>query len=367
MATAGESSLSEKPVIVRVKRKSNHSAIDAFWLEINERPLKRPLLDFEKLSISGGGGGSGLGKEELKTRKVFVRHVETVGSSDATLDVIRSFVSKSADSVEGNPKSDERKRTFKKIDKHGELLIKAKQNQELFAKNARFEQIWSRRKGNRQALGDEALRDMCHFYDVVRVDVEEKLKEQHKHEAISLEDQRILCSYLPLLREFIPSAAEEIESDMHTYLSEQDDYVYDYYTVKDGMDICDQEASSPFPLVQVEDEDFYDGLDDESEFDSEDSNVEAHPRNEYPDETSDEEEEVGSSTSSNESEERESDSCSTKSNEIEDLRHHLSLAVDPLYDDEIDDYVDDGGDFDYNVDGDNFNCHSEGGDDESWE
>ncbi|KAJ8770235.1 hypothetical protein K2173_011771 [Erythroxylum novogranatense] len=87
-------------MIVRVKRKSNHSAIDVFWLEINERPLKCPFLDFEKLSISGGGGGSGLGKEELKTRKVFVQHVETVSSSDVTLDVIQLFVSKSADSVE---------------------------------------------------------------------------------------------------------------------------------------------------------------------------------------------------------------------------------------------------------------------------
>ncbi|KAJ8774241.1 hypothetical protein K2173_009672 [Erythroxylum novogranatense] len=317
MEIVGENSLSKKPVIVRVKDKSNHSAIDAFWLEINERPLKRPLLDFEKLSINGGS-------EELKTRKVFVQHVETVSSSDAILDVIQLFVSKSVDSVEGNPKCDERKRTFKKIDKHGELLTKAKQNQELLAKNARFEQIWS------------PLHDMCHFYDVARVDVEEKLKEQHKHDdiVVELEDQRILCSYLPLLREFIPSAAEEIESDMHTYLSEQDDYVYDYYTVKDGKDICDRGASMLYvpSSVQVEDEDFYDGLDDESEFDSEDSNVEAHLRNEYPDETSDEEEEVGSSTSSNESEEQESDSCSTKSNEIEDLRHHLSLVEDPLYD-----------------------------------
>lgn len=34
---------------------------------------------------------------------------------------------------------------------------------------------------------------------------------------ISLEDQRLLCSYLPLLREFIPNAAEEIESDMRAH------------------------------------------------------------------------------------------------------------------------------------------------------
>lgn len=89
MADIAESSstpLKNKPVIVRVKRKAFHSRLDAFCeflmlallhlsvyfylvgifevfsrliqsfcvagLEINERPLKRPLLDFEKLSIS---------------------------------------------------------------------------------------------------------------------------------------------------------------------------------------------------------------------------------------------------------------------------------------------------------------------------
>ena len=34
---------------------------------------------------------------------------------------------------------------------------------------------------------------------------------------ICLEDQKLLSSYLPLLREFIPNAAEEIEADMLAY------------------------------------------------------------------------------------------------------------------------------------------------------
>lgn len=31
---------------------------------------------------------------------------------------------------------------------------------------------------------------------------------------MSLEDQRLLSSYLPLLREFIPNAAAEVETDL---------------------------------------------------------------------------------------------------------------------------------------------------------
>lgn len=38
---------------------------------------------------------------------------------------------------------------------------------------------------------------------------------------MSLEDQRLLSSYLPMLREFLPGAAAEIESDMHAYFYKQ--------------------------------------------------------------------------------------------------------------------------------------------------
>lgn len=34
---------------------------------------------------------------------------------------------------------------------------------------------------------------------------------------MSLEDQNLLCSYLPLLEELIPEAAAEIESDIHAH------------------------------------------------------------------------------------------------------------------------------------------------------
>ncbi|GFP80551.1 RNA-directed DNA methylation 4 [Phtheirospermum japonicum] len=81
--------ISNKPVVVRVKRKAFQSALDAFWLEIHERPLKRPLLDFGKLSISDVSSSR---VEELKTKKILVRHVETVTNSESTFDVLRSFV-----------------------------------------------------------------------------------------------------------------------------------------------------------------------------------------------------------------------------------------------------------------------------------
>uniref|UniRef100_A0A251JML1 Transcription factor Iwr1 domain-containing protein n=1 Tax=Manihot esculenta TaxID=3983 RepID=A0A251JML1_MANES len=347
---------SEKPVVVRVKRKSNQSRLDAFWLEINERPLKRPLLDFEKLSIDCE---SGHGKvEELKTKKVFVQHVETVNSTEATIDILQSFVPNSTDAVEVIPKSKERKQIFRKDNKQEQLLSKARKNQEILAQNARFEQIWRSRRGNKETSHDKELRDMCHFYDIVRVDVEERSNEL-QDEVMSLEDQRILSSYLPLLREFIPSAAAQIETDVRDYMSKQDDYVYDYYTIRDDMDIGDEDSLSPFPLVQVEDEDFYDGLDDESEYESDDSNAEDHPRNDYPDEISEEEDEVEEESEASSGELEDADDASSTSSESEKSRHGLSEDAvqyeDGIYDDEDA--------FDYEDD-DNFDYDDDDGDDD---
>ncbi|KAK9940930.1 hypothetical protein M0R45_017563 [Rubus argutus] len=217
MAVVGESSSAlpktteDKPVIVRVKRKVHQSPLDAFWLEINERPQKRPLLDLAKLSLSDSPGKEA---EELKSKKVFVRHVETVSSFDTTVDIVKSFVDPTTnDTSESRTKSEERRHPSKKGNKQDQILSKARQAQEVTAKNARFEQIWRSRKGSKE-VSDEKLQEMCHFYDVIRVDVEERSNELKQQEELSMEDQRILQSYLPLLREFIPSAALEVESDL---------------------------------------------------------------------------------------------------------------------------------------------------------
>lgn len=41
-------------------------------------------------------------------------------------------------------------------------------------RNARFEQLWKSRKGNKETITDP-FHELCHLYDVVRVDVEEEL------------------------------------------------------------------------------------------------------------------------------------------------------------------------------------------------
>ncbi|TYH23733.1 hypothetical protein ES288_A03G037300v1 [Gossypium darwinii] len=336
MASNGESSstppqsTTDKPVIVRVKRKASQFRLDAFWLEINERPLKRPFSDFEKLSISESSQ-----REELKSKKVFVRHVDTLTSSQATVDIVQSFIPNSADVTEGNTKSQEGRRP-QKTNYRQEQLSKSIQKQEEIAKNARFEQIWRSRRGKK-----EAVDEMYHFYDVVRVEVEEKSNNMQIEEE-SLEDRELLSSYLPLLREFIPAAAAEIEADVRAYMFEKDadGYVYDYYTVKNDLGVGEEDmASNPFPLVKVDDEDFYD-VPYESEYDSEDSNAEDNPRNDYPDETSEEEEEEEEEEGDEDEDEEtkasdQSGEGSSKSSEVGSVSGYdedLLYEVDP-YDD----------------------------------
>ncbi|KAK6145226.1 hypothetical protein DH2020_022046 [Rehmannia glutinosa] len=252
-----------KPVIVRVKRKYFQSAVDAFWLEIRERPLKRPLLDFGKLSISDASSSR---VEELKTKKILVRHVETVTSSESTFDVLRSFVPNSSGELKYKDKNEEGKRSFKTVN--------------VLSRNARFEQIWRSRKEKKEAPEDEAIYEMCRLYDVVRVDVEEHEVEVQEKKDTDLDDRRMMAQYLPLLREVLPSAAVEIE-------------------------------------VQVDDEDdFYDGPDD-SEYETDDSNAENNPLNEYPDEEISEDEDEGTSRSSAEKSEGESTTSGSESEEVE--------------------------------------------------
>lgn len=275
----------DKPVIVRVKRKTILSAVDAFWLEIHERPLKRPLLDFGKLSLSDASSSR---VEELKTKKILVQHVETVASSKDTFDVLRSFVPNSSGELKSEEKTEERRQSLKTVNKQDKLLVKAKQRQEVLSRNARFEQIWRSRKGNKEAEEDEAIHDMCRLYDVVRVDTEDHTVEVQNEKDKDLDDLKVMAEYLPLLREYMPSAAEEIES-LANVTSNQNDYVYDFYAIREDVDDMEDDATSPFPLVIVEDDDnFYDGPDDD-EYQTDDSNAEGNPLNDYPDEEDDEE------------------------------------------------------------------------------
>ncbi|CAJ1782471.1 unnamed protein product [Sphenostylis stenocarpa] len=327
-----------KPVVVRVKRKPSQSPLDAFWLEINERPLKRSLLDFGNLSISGSAQ-----KVEFHNKKVFVQHVETISSSEVTFDIVQSFVDPGSSCASNSkPKLEERKNLFKRDNKQNQLLVKARQEKETIyeslAKDARFEQIWKSRKGNKGTAHDTALQEICNFYDIVRVDNEEKNKEVQQQE-FSLEDQRLLSSYLPLLREFIPNAAAEVEADLIVQLvghPREEKYVYDLYTVTDEIDINTDDTSASYPLVQVEEEeDYYDGPDDDSDYESDDSNAENNPLNDYPEEISEEDEEV--EDSKNELEIEYSDTSNETSGE--DIEYHgFSKDDADQYDEDLDEY-----------------------------
>lgn len=56
----------------------------------------------------------------------------------------------------------------------------------------------------------------------------------------------MLAGFLPLLREFIPSAAEELEGDINS--SHAEEFVYDYYAVNEEMDISEDSCQHQFPL-----------------------------------------------------------------------------------------------------------------------
>uniref|UniRef100_A0A1J3F630 RNA-directed DNA methylation 4 n=1 Tax=Noccaea caerulescens TaxID=107243 RepID=A0A1J3F630_NOCCA len=345
MATVGESSSTqkeggEKPVIVRVKRKVGQSPFDAFWLEINERPFKRPYLDLSKLSIKE--------KEVVKPKKVFVQHLETVTDSETTIDIIHSFFeSDLGEESSSKGKLEERKFAFKKENRKEQRLTKAVQQHQTAAKNARFEQIWRSRKGNKE--GDKELHDKCKFYDIIRVDAEERPKSAP--ELTSLEDQKMLASFLPLLREFIPSAAEELEGDINS--SHTEEYVYDYYAVNEEMDICEDSSQHQFPLVTVEEEEeFCDGS-DVSDYDSDDSNAEAHPRTDYPEEISEEEDEEEEDDDGEEDEEEKSEASDESEDEEKSERHVRMVLGDE--EDEFDGYAED------------VNCCSGESDDEEFE
>ncbi|XP_010521995.1 PREDICTED: RNA-directed DNA methylation 4-like [Tarenaya hassleriana] len=272
----------EKPVIVRVKRKADRSPLDAFWLEINERPFKRPFLDMARLSISDSAE-----KEKLKSKKVLVRHVEIVTDSIGTFQSL--FDSVSGEHSNRKEKIEERRNAFKRDNRKGQLLTKAVRQQQVDAKNARLEQIWRSRKGTKEEEHehDRSLHERFHFYDVVRVDIKEGPKAAPMDELPSLEEQKMLAGYLPLLRELMPDVAREIESNIQT-----EEFVYDYYTVhKDDMDVDVDDHAHSFPFVQVEDEDYCDGGPEDSEYESDDSNAEDNPWNDYPEEEDEEEDE----------------------------------------------------------------------------
>ncbi|PVH33457.1 hypothetical protein PAHAL_8G006000 [Panicum hallii] len=199
-AAAGEASTSEpaaareKPIVVRVKRKPSQTRPDAFWLEINERPAKKAMLDFSSLSIfepSSSSSSAKASEEQPRVKKLLVQHIETVHHSQAVEHVLHSLL------------------------KPDQLRSAARQRHEDLGRNARFAQIWKSRKGEKDEA-DESLREICHLYDAVQVDPDEEKNpaEPRPCRITSFEEGAVLCNFLPLIREYLPSAAVEIESDI---------------------------------------------------------------------------------------------------------------------------------------------------------
>ncbi|KAM0950802.1 putative transcription factor Iwr1 domain-containing protein [Dioscorea sansibarensis] len=284
-ASSSTAMIKRKPVVVRVKRRASQDPLDALWLEINERPLKKALLDFASLSI---GESTGKALEESRTKKVLVQHVETVRGFEGTKDALLAFLDgmpHSNSNMEFERKLADRRNIFKQDKKQDRLLLEAREKHEYLARRARFTQIWkSRREG--MDCDDNSLQEICHFYDIIRVDEEEKPGKLPEPKTVPIDDNAMLYGYLPLLREFLPTAAEEIESDIS---SVQENYVYDLYAMDDEANQNEQDSFTGYPLVQVDDEDeYYDGP-PECEYETDDSNAEDNPLNEYPDEESSQE------------------------------------------------------------------------------
>ncbi|KAG6522102.1 hypothetical protein ZIOFF_019236 [Zingiber officinale] len=241
-----------------VYRKASSAEFD-HWkagLEINERPHKKAFLGLGNLSLSDCGTGKVL--NELASKKMLVHRLETVGRSQSVKDVLHSFL------------------------KHDQLRAKAIKEHEDLARSARFEQIWKKR-GSIDAE-ECSLYEKCHLYDVVRVDAEDETHQRVPKPKVAPEvGGAIFDKYLPLLREFLPQAAEEIEHDRATT---EDNFVYDIYTIGSGVDI-DTDSIDEHPLIQVYvEDDYYDGS-SLPDYESDDSNAENYPWNDYCDEESD--------------------------------------------------------------------------------
>ncbi|KAM0898073.1 hypothetical protein ACQ4PT_022157 [Festuca glaucescens] len=283
----------EKPVVVRVKRKPSQARPDAFWLEINERPMKKAMLDFSSLSISQPSSSTAQASEEPRVKKLLDQHVETVHHSGAVEDVLHSLLHTDASAKEIKSKTKEWNERMKKDNKQDQLRSAARQRHENLGINARFTQIWKSRKGDNNET-DETLREMFHLYDAVQVDSDGE-KHPAEPEMTSFEENAILCNFLPLIREHLPSAAEEIKSDIISLAHSEDSDVYDIYTVKEVDDADMEETSAAsYPLLQVDDEDGECYNDDEYPYDTDDSNAEDNPLYDYPEEVESSEDEDNS-------------------------------------------------------------------------
>ncbi|KAH9308462.1 hypothetical protein KI387_036373, partial [Taxus chinensis] len=261
-------------------------------VEINERPQKRQHTaishSLARLTLSPSHGIP-------KFRKLLFHHVETVSCSDEQKGLLESVLNTREGKQLQERHKEQREDIKKSRDKQDHLRASARQKHEIDSKIARFKQVWRSRKGIAENSNDSGINELYHLYDVVHVDEEEiginfSKQEKAKSEAALHEDQ-VLCNYLPLMREYLPSAVAEFEAQLcSSQTSETDGYVYDIYTLGKIGNVG-EDVVTDYPLVHVEeDNDFYCVDPVESDVDSDDSNEENNPLNDYPEEESEIEE-----------------------------------------------------------------------------
>ncbi|RLM58112.1 uncharacterized protein C2845_PM18G13670 [Panicum miliaceum] len=204
---------------------------------------------------------------------------------------------------------------IKQDKKPDQLRSAARQRHEDLGRNARFAQIWKSRKGEKDEA-DESLREICHLYDAVQVDPDEEKNPAEPRQVLlsnylpvlfnlklyycnlshyspcritSFEEGAVLCNFLPLIREYLPSAAVEIESDIISLVQSEDSEVYDIYTVKEVDDTnMENMSAASYPRLQVDDDED-ECYDDDYLYDTDDSNAEDNPLFDYPEELSEDE------------------------------------------------------------------------------
>ncbi|KAI5057082.1 hypothetical protein GOP47_0027097 [Adiantum capillus-veneris] len=294
-----------KPLIVRIKRKRLQLPIESLWLEVSDRPTKRLEAELRSFSLNNSDIQGPDEAAECKSSRLLFHHVDTVTSfgreeTKRVNALLREFHD---EPIKGKhriwPKS-----------KHGKLSTsKSREKHQEIARKARFEQVWRSRK---RVTKQDNLSELFHLYDIVRVDLEADILDKQEREA----ENRLLQDFLPLFKEYLPSVAAEVESSTASCMNElEDEYVYDVYALGDKSNGGDMDTSD-YPMIQViDDDDFMWGVSPESQYDSEDSNDENNPLNDYPEEEDDSEEETDSTLSQSDVAEGKQDVVSNASDE----------------------------------------------------
>ncbi|MCO5577341.1 hypothetical protein L7F22_031170 [Adiantum nelumboides] len=279
-----------KPLMVRIKRKRLQLPIESIWLEVSERPTKRLEAEFLSFSLNNSDIQGSDAAAESKSSRLLFHHVDTVtffGKEETTR--VNSLLRE----IHDEPRKEKHRICPKS--KHGKLLTStSREKHQEVSRKARFEQVWRSRKG---ITKQDNLSKLFHLYDIVRVDLEADILDKQEREA----ENRLLQEFLPLFKEYLPSVATEVESSTASCTTkEEDDYVYDVYALGDKANGGDVDISD-YPMIQVvDDEDYMWGASSESQYDSEDSNDENNPLNDYPEDKDDSEEETDSSLSQSE-------------------------------------------------------------------